>query len=149
MSTNHEGPEMSNGPYTGMSVEDLEGHLANVRASLDSYRRSRDRIKAELKIARAREAADGTIPENPGWGTFGFNFRLAGVELTDEDGKVLPAVGHQYGGKISVVAGRDYYWFFESWEDMILWLRDTEKVGAVSRIWKMAGDSGIKSVTVR
>lgn len=145
--TDHEGPEMPNGPYTGMSVEELERHLANVRANLGTQRSRRDRIKAELKIARAREAAETKdVPVNPGWGSFAFNIRLAGA---NEDGEVLPAVGHQYGGRISVVAGRDHYWFFESWEDMFLWLRDTELVGAVSRIWKLGGASDTKSVTVR
>lgn len=144
MSTNDESPETPNGPYTGMSVEALEKAQRVNRINLDAHRGIRDQIKAELKIARAWEASDSKpVPENPGWGSFGFNVQFAG-----EDGRVWPAVGYQYDAKISVVVGKDY-WFFESWDDLIRWMRDTEQVKSVSRIWRLFPVEGGKSVTVR
>lgn len=158
MSTNNEEPQAitADGPDYGVWTEEhaarlaAEGvsYLTNAlemnREQLDIKRRARKRIKAALEIARAREASEPkSIPTNPGWGSFGFNVRFPG-----EDGRVWPAAGYQFGGEISVVAGKDY-WFFESWDDMILWMRDTEKVKAVSRIWKMEAVPGSTSVTVR
>lgn len=141
--TDHEGPEALNGAYTGWGVEELEGALTQQRANLQAARRDRDRIKAELKIARAREAGESrSIPENPRWANFAFNFQLPG------DDRTWPAVGNQFGGKVSVTAA-DMYWYFDCWDDLILWMRDTEKVASVSRIWKLTADVQAKTVTVR
>lgn len=158
MSTNDEEPQMmSDGPYPGMWTEEHAANLAaesvsyltdaldENRRQLDIKRRARKRLKAALEIARAREAAGPLpIPANPGWANFAFNFQLPG-----DNGQVYPATGHQCGGKISVVAAPDFYWFFDCWDDLILWMRDTEKVASVSRMWKLVADHETKTVTVR
>lgn len=131
-------PQQTSGPPDSKTVEVLERELANSRIHLAAARRRRDRIEAEVIIAKAREQAAGSkpIPKNPGWSNFAFNVRFPG-----EDGRVFPAVCAQYDGKISVVAG-DAYWFFDCWDDLILWLRDTEQVKAVSSLWKLTAAVG-------
>lgn len=125
------------------SVSYLTDALDENRRQLDIKRRARKRLKAALEIARAREAAGPLpIPANPGWANFAFNFQLPG------DDRVWPAACNQFGGTISVTAGRDY-WYFDCWDDLILWMRDTEKVASVSRIWKLTADHEAKTVTVR
>lgn len=141
--TDHEGPEMPNGAYTGMSVKDLENHLTHVRQSLKAYRSSRDRIKAEMKIARAREAAEANpIPENPGWDVFEFNARIAGRDRT------RTFTASQEDGRIAVVGGDDY-WFFESWEGFVSWFRDPELVVKVSRLRPMMRTVGHLGISAR
>lgn len=157
MSTNNEEPQAItvDGPDYGVWTEDHAAGLAAEsvsylttalemnRAQLDMKRRARKRIKAALEIAKKREAeGPKPIPENPGWANFAFNFQLPG------DDRVWPAACNQFGGTISVTAGRDY-WYFDCWDDLILWMRDTEKVASVSRIWKLTADAQAKTVTVR
>lgn len=123
--------ENENAPYTGWSVAELERARAVNRINLNAHRDIRKKIKAELEIAKAREANNPKpIPENPGWGTFTFNARLSAGD------RAKPFTCSQYGGKISVVSDGDY-WFFHSWNEFIEWLRDTEQVPGVSHIWKL------------
>lgn len=134
--------ENENAPYTGWSVAELERARAVNRINLDAHRDIRKQIKAELEIAKAREASDPMpVPENPGWFVFEFS-----AKLTNDD-RTRVYTASQEDGRIAVVAG-DGYWFFENWEGFIGWIRDPELVARTSVLRPMTRNfsGGLKVV---